>query len=129
MLVSYHRVGARSIATEHRVSPSAGSDLLLLPFQVSVLGFNGAVINGQQAQDYILSPLRTSLQSIFDNDLTICLGPAGTGKTYLAVAFAIAALKRGQFHRIILTRPAVEAETLIRSRARRTTSFFFPQRG
>jgi phosphate starvation-inducible protein PhoH and related proteins len=37
------------------------------------------------------------------------VGPAGTGKTYLAMAFAVAALKRGQVRRLILTRPAVEA--------------------
>ncbi|MBX7157841.1 MAG: PhoH family protein [Verrucomicrobiae bacterium] len=42
-------------------------------------------------------------------DVTLGIGPAGTGKTYLAVAMAVAALKANQVHRIILTRPAVEA--------------------
>ncbi len=49
------------------------------------------------------------LQTIFENDLTFCLGPAGTGKTYLAVAAAANLLKRGQAKRLILARPAVEA--------------------
>ena len=41
--------------------------------------------------------------------ITFCLGPAGTGKTYLAMALAVAALKRHEIGRIILTRPVVEA--------------------
>ncbi len=49
------------------------------------------------------------LQAIADNDLTICIGPAGTGKTYLAVAAAASLLKRGQAKRLVLARPAVEA--------------------
>jgi phosphate starvation-inducible PhoH-like protein len=44
-----------------------------------------------------------------ENDIFFAIGPAGTGKTYLAVAIAIAALKEKQVSRIILTRPAVEA--------------------
>ncbi|MFC1738127.1 PhoH family protein [Planctomycetota bacterium] len=43
------------------------------------------------------------------NDLTFCIGPAGTGKTYLAVAVAVSMLKAKQIRRIILARPAVEA--------------------
>jgi phosphate starvation-inducible PhoH-like protein len=43
------------------------------------------------------------------NDLTIAIGPAGTGKTYLAVAVAVAALMRKECRRIVLARPAVEA--------------------
>jgi len=39
----------------------------------------------------------------------LCCGPAGTGKTYLAVAMAVAALKRQAIHKIVLVRPAVEA--------------------
>ncbi len=47
--------------------------------------------------------------AIFKHDLTVCSGPAGTGKTYLAVAAAAALLKRGDAKRIVLARPAVEA--------------------
>ena len=46
---------------------------------------------------------------MFKHDLCFCTGPAGTGKTYLAVAVAAHLLKRGQCKRIVLARPAVEA--------------------
>jgi phosphate starvation-inducible PhoH-like protein len=49
------------------------------------------------------------LQLIADNDIVIGIGPAGTGKTYLAVAMAVDALARKRVRRIILARPAVEA--------------------
>jgi len=49
------------------------------------------------------------LQMIQTHDITFGIGPAGTGKTYLAVAVAVAALKQEKVSRIILTRPAVEA--------------------
>ncbi len=49
------------------------------------------------------------LRAILDHDLTFCTGPAGTGKTYLAVAAAAAMLKRHTVKRIVLARPAVEA--------------------
>ncbi len=49
------------------------------------------------------------LQSIKDYSLTIAIGPAGTGKTYLAVASAVEALEKGDIERIILSRPAMEA--------------------
>ncbi|HYE33367.1 MAG TPA: PhoH family protein [Methylomirabilota bacterium] len=49
------------------------------------------------------------LQAIRENDVVLGLGPAGTGKTYLAVAAALAALREEKVSRIILTRPAVEA--------------------
>ena len=49
------------------------------------------------------------LEAIQKHDIAFGVGPAGTGKTYLAVAMAVAALKREQVSRIILTRPAVEA--------------------
>jgi phosphate starvation-inducible PhoH-like protein len=49
------------------------------------------------------------IDAIFQHDLTFCIGPAGTGKTYLAVAAAASLLKKGQARRIVLARPAVEA--------------------
>ncbi|WP_449620612.1 PhoH family protein [Robertmurraya sp. Marseille-Q9965] len=52
---------------------------------------------------------RQYIQAMKKNDLVFGIGPAGTGKTYLAVVMAITALKNGQVKRIILTRPAVEA--------------------
>lgn len=52
---------------------------------------------------------RQYVHSIRNNDLVFGIGPAGTGKTYLAVVLAVHALKNNQIKRIILTRPAVEA--------------------
>lgn len=56
------------------------------------------------------SPMQaTYLQALNDYELVFGLGPAGTGKTYLAVAQAVAMLTKGQVSRIVLSRPAVEA--------------------
>ena len=49
------------------------------------------------------------LQQMLTSDITFCVGPAGTGKTYLAVAAAVDSLERDAVKRIVLTRPAVEA--------------------
>ena len=49
------------------------------------------------------------VRQIRRNDIVFAVGPAGTGKTYLAVAFAVAALKNNEITKIVLTRPAVEA--------------------
>ena len=49
------------------------------------------------------------IETMLSNDLTFCIGPAGTGKTYLAVAIAVSMLKKKQIRRIVLARPAVEA--------------------
>ncbi|WP_232505396.1 PhoH family protein [Erysipelothrix larvae] len=68
------------------------------------------------ARTYTGKPIRamTLGQKVFidkvkANDLTFAVGPAGTGKTYLAVVYAVELLKKGQIKKIILTRPAVEA--------------------
>ncbi len=65
------------------------------------------------AKNRTISP-RTPAQhsyanAIKTNDILFAIGPAGTGKTYLAMAMAVAAFSRGEVERIILTRPAVEA--------------------
>jgi phosphate starvation-inducible PhoH-like protein len=49
------------------------------------------------------------VRAMHDNDLTFCIGPAGTGKTFLAVGMAVSLLRQGQVKRIVLVRPAVEA--------------------
>jgi len=51
----------------------------------------------------------TYAEAIRTKDIVFVVGPAGTGKTYLAVASAVAALRRGAYRRLVLTRPAVEA--------------------
>lgn len=64
-------------------------------------------------QNRIVSPKTPNqkfyIDAIRDNDIVFGIGPAGTGKTYLAVAMAVSALTQGQVRSIILTRPAVEA--------------------
>ena len=49
------------------------------------------------------------VRAMQENDLTFCIGPAGTGKTFLAVGMAVNLLRQGQVKRIVLVRPAVEA--------------------
>lgn len=52
---------------------------------------------------------RQYIKAVLNHDLTFCIGPAGTGKTFLAVVLAAQALLANQYERLILTRPAVEA--------------------
>lgn len=52
---------------------------------------------------------RQYIQDVLSHDLTFCIGPAGTGKTFLAVVLAAQALLENKYERLILTRPAVEA--------------------
>lgn len=62
--------------------------------------------------DYIKPRTKTQIeyaQKVKENDIVFAIGPAGTGKTYLAVAFAVAELKNKIVKKIVLTRPAVEA--------------------
>jgi len=49
------------------------------------------------------------VRAMRESDLTLCVGPAGTGKTFLAVGMAVSLLRQGQAHKIVLVRPAVEA--------------------
>jgi phosphate starvation-inducible PhoH-like protein len=64
-------------------------------------------------QNKTITPRNPSQQNyvkaILKNDIIISIGPAGTGKTYLAMAMAMAAFSKGEVKRIVLTRPAVEA--------------------
>ena len=59
------------------------------------------------------------MAAIERHNLTIALGPAGTGKTYLAVSAAVSALEAGEVGRIVLTRPAIEAGEKARLPSRR----------
>ncbi|MCK9218550.1 MAG: PhoH family protein [Bacteroidales bacterium] len=70
---------------------------------VLVHGKNGMLIRARTANQ------RKLVESSQKNDLLFAIGPAGTGKTYTAVALAVRALKNKEVQRIILTRPAVEA--------------------
>ncbi len=70
---------------------------------VIIFGQNGRPIAPRNANQARM------VKSFAENDLTFALGPAGTGKTYIAIALAVAALKNRACKRIILSRPAVEA--------------------
>ncbi|MBQ7690314.1 MAG: PhoH family protein [Muribaculaceae bacterium] len=70
---------------------------------VIIYGVNGKPIQGRTPNQQLL------VKTFSQNDLTFALGPAGTGKTYLAVALAVRALKNREVRKIILSRPAVEA--------------------
>lgn len=73
--------------------------------------YNKKIINDRKGRPIRVKTFgqRQYVHAMKNNDITFGIGPAGTGKTYLAVAMAIAALKRGEVERIVLTRPAVEA--------------------
>jgi len=87
------------IMKDEMVKPEAedpGNDTILF-------GVNGSPIKARTQNQ------RLMMQSIESNDMIFAIGPAGTGKTYTAVALAVRALKNKEIKRIILTRPAVEA--------------------
>lgn len=95
-----------------RIVGSKGSLTTTLPEQngsdkgngeVIVFGTNGLMIKARTANQ------QRMVNSIGKNDVLFAIGPAGTGKTYTAVALAVRALKNKEIKRIILTRPAVEA--------------------
>lgn len=70
---------------------------------VIIYGINGKPISPRNTNQALM------VKAVRENDLTFALGPAGTGKTYLAIALAVRALKNREVRKIILSRPAVEA--------------------
>lgn len=81
---------------EHRKSSKTADEVL-------VHGVSGKLIKAQTVNQ------RKMVDAIHKNDMLFAVGPAGTGKTYTAVALAVRALKNKEVRRIILTRPAVES--------------------
>jgi len=74
------------------------------------LGQDGTAVRTQRRLVSPRTPVQaTYLRALRDSDMVFALGPAGTGKTYLAVAVAVAMLAKGTVDRIVLSRPAVEA--------------------
>jgi phosphate starvation-inducible PhoH-like protein len=84
-------------ASETETTAPKGAD------DVLVYGQHGLMIKARTPGQ------RRLVDSCMKNDITFAIGPAGTGKTYTAVALAVRALKNKEIRRIILTRPAVEA--------------------
>lgn len=106
-LVEYHsRYGHISESVINQVCGTVGasvSELGAPESDVIVYGNNGLIVKAR-------TPGQKRLVEAYDkNDLLLAIGPAGSGKTYTAIALAVRALKNKEVRRIILTRPAVEA--------------------
>jgi phosphate starvation-inducible protein PhoH and related proteins len=98
----------RELEASGALSPHSIDDAMNFPEQhdsrleITVPGRAGRIIPKTSGQESYLRAIRES-------DIVFCTGPAGTGKTFLAVASAVAALSDGDVERIIISRPAVEA--------------------
>lgn len=90
-----HDIASDNVVALNKRDKHSGSEIIIQTKRGQVRG------RGANQQHY--------LRSIANHDVSFGIGPAGTGKTYLAVASAIEALERDQVRRIILTRPAVES--------------------
>jgi phosphate starvation-inducible protein PhoH and related proteins len=93
-----HRHGERGIQSLHEAEAGAAAPDAEIVLQTRRSDLAGRTINQ-----------RAYLRNVLGHDITFGIGPAGTGKTFLAVACAVDALTRSSVQRIILTRPAVEA--------------------
>lgn len=93
----------RAFDTLVEASDATRENYTLLKDEVILHGPSGRIIKAKTPNQYKL------IEASVDNDMVFAIGPAGTGKTYTAVALAVRALKNREVRRIILTRPAVEA--------------------
>lgn len=103
--INYNDIETVLGATPAVVEKESIVDKAAAPFggEPIVFGPNGIVVKARTANQ------RRMVDSILKNDIIFAIGPAGTGKTYTAVALAVRALRNKEVKRIILTRPAVEA--------------------
>ena len=104
----YHKSGVLTDTVIERLLGQTGDNMVELKddaanSDIILFGNNGLVIKAKTDNQ------RRMINAIVKNDMLFAIGPAGTGKTYTAVALAIKALKNKEVKRIILTRPAVEA--------------------
>jgi phosphate starvation-inducible PhoH-like protein len=104
----YHKSGVLTDTVIERLLGPTGDNIVdakdeALNNDIILFGNNGLVIKAKTENQ------RKMVSSIVKNDMLFAIGPAGTGKTYTAVALAVKALKNKEVKRIILTRPAVEA--------------------
>ena len=96
----------RILGTKPKPATSTGEPAAADKFasgEVLVFGPNGIMVRARTTNQHRM------VDGIGKNDILFAIGPAGTGKTYTAVALAVRALKNKEIKRIILTRPAVEA--------------------
>ncbi len=100
----HHKLNLTVYDVEELFSGETSADSFRLsPGSTIVFNTEGKPIRARNARQ------QEMVRAYFDNDLIFALGPAGTGKTYIAIALAVRALKNREIRRIILTRPAVEA--------------------
>ncbi|MCG9910254.1 MAG: PhoH family protein [Flavobacteriales bacterium] len=92
-----HEILTRNAPQEETEHEETGKGKTIL------VGNDGLLVKARTPNQQLL------IQKVSDNDMVFAIGPAGTGKTYTAVALAVKALKNKEIRRIILTRPAVEA--------------------
>jgi len=106
MIEYFQKYNSLSIEEIEEIIESSGRGLLKSdesPDDVLVWGNNGKIIKARTVNQLRL------VNDYADNDLLFAIGPAGTGKTYTAIALAVRALKNKEVKKIMLTRPAVEA--------------------
>ncbi len=107
LLVNYERFGKITELEIDQIFGTEENSVVGLTNQAS----NGVLVHGRGG--LLIKALTPNQQKMVEscdqNDLIFAIGPAGTGKTYTAVALAVRALKRKEIKRLILTRPAVEA--------------------
>ena len=104
LLQALHEMAERPITEDYLQLMLAGDQSLVeAPEGAIVLNTRRADLRGRTPTQNLY------LENIATHDITFGIGPAGTGKTYLAVACAVDALERSAVQRIVLTRPAVEA--------------------
>ncbi len=97
--------------------PHQGKENIVRPSSFKKDGWHplDQAIDGRRDQKYVknIKPRsegqKSLIQSIKERSLTLAIGPAGTGKTYLAIASAVEAFENGEIERIVLSRPAMEA--------------------
>ncbi len=115
---AHARTHAGQVLRDLYLHAERGNDVASADIDNAVrLGLEGAKVDGDGSN--ITTPKRIIrartknqaryLEALLENDLVLGLGPAGTGKTYLAVAVGVMMLSRGHVERLILSRPAVEA--------------------
>ncbi|NES88230.1 MULTISPECIES: PhoH family protein [Okeania] len=95
--------GVEILTARHAIETNRQDDLQELQQDVLVKTRRGLEIRAKTFRQ------RKYAQAIRTSDMTFCVGPAGTGKTFLAALLAVKALLDNQYERLILTRPAVEA--------------------
>ncbi len=104
----YHKNGVLTDTVIERLMGQNGDNMIetkdaVVNNDIILFGNSGLVIKAKTDNQ------RRMVQGLVKNDMLFAIGPAGTGKTYTAVALAVRALKNKEVKRIILTRPAVEA--------------------